>query len=92
MSALRYQELREAGPTITAEDHKRLAGFRPRRNLTAVFTKLALMLIGAESGSRRQAAMNAALRRSMEPIRGSETEQREARGEYEQRVYPGPAA
>ena len=93
MSALRYAELREAAPTITAEDHKHLAGFRPRRNLTALFTKLALMLIGAEADSRRQAAaMDAALRRSMAPIPGSETEQREARGEYEHRVYPGPAA
>lgn len=48
MSPQRYCELREAGPTITAEDHKRLAGFQPKRNLTALLTRLALMLLWSE--------------------------------------------
>lgn len=30
MSPARYQELRAAGPTITAKDHERLKDFRPR--------------------------------------------------------------
>ena len=41
MTWLRYQELREAGPTITAEDHKRLEKFRPQATLVAYYVRLA---------------------------------------------------
>lgn len=47
LSALRYQELREAGPTITAEDHKRLADFQPRMRKLAIATRLACLMVGA---------------------------------------------
>lgn len=42
MSPLRYQELREAGPTITADDAKWIATFQPKTTLLAVAVWFAL--------------------------------------------------
>lgn len=88
---MRHHELLQEAPTITAEEAERLSspGYQPRRKLTAIFTRLALMLLWTEALGRKQAeaARNAALKRSMQPIPGSETADREARGEYEHREY-----
>lgn len=41
MNRLRYEELRAAGPVITAEDETRLKTFRPRLTLMAMAVRLA---------------------------------------------------
>ena len=88
---LRHHELLQEAPPISADEHERLSapGYQPRRKITAIFTRLALMLMWADGQARNNAerAREAALKRSMQPTPGSETAEREARGEYEHHEY-----
>ena len=96
MSRVRFEELRAAGPTITAHDVERLSGLpRMPRSLMFVAVRVALLQMGAEAMQaayrRHREVMRGALEASMKPTPGSETEAREARGDYEHRTYQASA-
>lgn len=90
----RWQELMQYAPQITDNDIERLQNTRPRLPLLAIHVRLALVQLGVEHVAKQMrdnAGFSAALRQSMKPVPGSETEKREQAGLYEHRTYTNPA-